>query len=224
MTISARAATSVGPSPSEAPCSRLCPCRVKGTPYVPGIAACGDAEKDVTFPAMGKYLPAEDIGIRIVVGDRRKDRGIGREGHGREGRPVFIKTAHELPCHMLGVGGAAPVTADEELVPIRIASAIRSATAITVESMCRSLTILSREPLTCPILSEKSLMFIIGIAYLLPRRNGISSSRCFRTRHLLRPAFLQPLNRVGSLDIAWLLLKYPLKEKERIFGLSALLA
>ena len=52
-----------------------------------------------------------------IISDAGKRGAIRHEGYGREGHAIASKTAHELLCHMQGLGGTAAVASGQHFSP-----------------------------------------------------------------------------------------------------------
>ena len=99
--------------------------RVDGAQHVGGVAAGGDREGDVAAAAERLDLLGEHLVVAEVVGDAGQRRGVGRQRDRRQRRALELEAVDELGRQVLGVGGAAAVAEEEQLVTV--ASASRSA-------------------------------------------------------------------------------------------------
>ena len=92
---------------------------VDGPDHVRRVAAGADADQHVARPAERLHLPREDPVEAAVVGVGGQERGVGRQRDRRQPRPLEVlrQPADELGGHVLAVGGAAPVAAEQQLGP-----------------------------------------------------------------------------------------------------------
>src|SRR6516165_3381392 len=95
------------------------------------LSACADRSQDVwrtsrsrdrtqriSGPAETENLPLEPSFISVIVADRGKYRGIGRQRDGRGGGTVIIEARQHLSGYVLRVGGAAAVAGQKELASV----------------------------------------------------------------------------------------------------------
>lgn len=89
---------------------------IEGAEDVGGVAGGGDAEEDVAGLSEGFDLALEEVVEAVVVAGGGEDGRVGGKGDGAEGGTVDGEADDELGYEMLGVGGGASVSGDEELV------------------------------------------------------------------------------------------------------------
>ena len=88
---------------------------IEGAEDVGGVAGGGDAKEDVAGLAERFDLAGEDLIEAEVVAAGGEDGGVGGESDGTEGWAVVGEADDEFGDEVLGVGGGASVTGDEEL-------------------------------------------------------------------------------------------------------------
>ncbi len=67
-------------------------------------AAGTDSQGHISRARQGLQLPQEDVLEKIVVADARQNGGVHGEGDGRQRRPFFLESVHELGGNVLSVG------------------------------------------------------------------------------------------------------------------------
>jgi hypothetical protein len=87
-----------------------------GKKHIFRVAAGADSPGDIVFLAEGHDLLGKDFIKRKVIGNAGQHRGVGSEGHRRQGLAVYGKTINEFCRNVLGIGSAASIAKDQKLV------------------------------------------------------------------------------------------------------------
>jgi len=90
---------------------------VQGEKNVWGIAAGREDDHQVTLGRQSLDLPGEDLIEAVVVADAAQQGAVRRESNCRQRTPVFAITPRKFRGKVRRLGGAAPVTADQQFVP-----------------------------------------------------------------------------------------------------------
>ena len=84
-------------------------------PLRPVKPAGADTYNDITALHEGPHLAREDLVEGNVVTPRGEDRGIGGQGHSRQGISVHLEAVDQLGGYVLGIGGTSPVAKENKL-------------------------------------------------------------------------------------------------------------
>ena len=76
----------------------------------------GQRQQHVPLPAETCDLSREHLFEAVIIGDRRQRRGVGGQRDRRVSRPLLLVAADDFGGDMLGVGGAAAIADDQQLV------------------------------------------------------------------------------------------------------------
>lgn len=79
------------------------------------ISAGRKTNEQVIRVGQSFHLSGENVVETVVVANAGEQRAIGHEADGGKGRPMISKVTDQLLGQVHGVGGAAPVTAGEDL-------------------------------------------------------------------------------------------------------------
>jgi hypothetical protein len=105
----------VGPVAGERPCGHADLCRgLGGRDHVPAGAAAGQADQQVAGPAVGPYLPGEDLLDAVVVADGGERGHVAGQRERGERAPFVLVTADEFRGEVLRLLGAAAVAAGQQ--------------------------------------------------------------------------------------------------------------
>jgi hypothetical protein len=95
------------------------PGRVERQLDVARSAARGDPERDIPSPPEPGDLPRKHLLVAVVVGNRRDDAGVGRQGHRGKRAAFTFEASDKFGDEMLCIRGAAAVAERQHLATIR---------------------------------------------------------------------------------------------------------
>jgi hypothetical protein len=110
---------------SALPCK---PCRVttslaggiNGAENVRGLPTRAYGNEDVSFDGQGLHLARERLFKAEVIRDSGENRGVRRQGDGRQGLSLKLESSDKLRGKMLRIGRAAAITHQQHLLPAAI--------------------------------------------------------------------------------------------------------
>lgn len=93
-----------------------CPRLFRCLNYVWRSPAGADCNQDIARNCQSLHLPREDFLIAVIVAERSQRRSVGGKRDGREGLPLSFISPDQLGRNVLRIGGAAAISAKQDLI------------------------------------------------------------------------------------------------------------